>query len=152
MQDNSTILDQEVVLWEENPSHWTRFASYLLATLLIAAFGLGLIIMLIIYLTVRFTKYKLTDQRLIITKGIFTRHIETVELYRIKDIKYDASFWQRMVGIGNIRMISSDRSTDKISLLGFADSMKKFDQIRQGVETCRMKRGVKEFDQNDRIV
>jgi hypothetical protein len=152
MQDQQFVLEDETVLWEESPSHWNQFGLYLLSALLIVAFGLGLIMMLVIYLNIRFTRYKLTSQRLIISTGIFNRKMESLELYRVKDIRYDARFFQRLVGIGTIFLVSSDRSTQGISLKGFRDSQQKFNQIRNQVETCRVRRGVKEFDQNDRMV
>ena len=64
----------------------------------------------------------------------------------------NASFTQRLVGIGNIMMVSSDKSTPSISLSGFYNPNIKFNQLRVSVETCRLKKGVKEFDQNDRIL
>jgi hypothetical protein len=64
----------------------------------------------------------------------------------------NASFTQRLVGIGNIMMVSSDKSTPSISLSGFCNPNIKFNQLRVSVETCRLKKGVKEFDQNDRIL
>ena len=49
-------------------------------------------------------------------------------------------------------MVSSDKSTPLISLCGFNNPNIKFNQLRVSVEICRLKKGVKEFDQNDRII
>lgn len=151
MTTNAPNIEDEAIVWEENPSHWNQAGNYFLGGLLIAAFGLGLILILITYLKIRYTRYRLSNQRLIISRGIFSRSMETIELYRIKDLQYHASFWQRMVGIGNIILISSDKSNPQIGLIGFVDSSNKFHQIRSLVESARIKRGVREIDQNDRI-
>lgn len=145
------LQQQETVLWEESPSHWTKSGVYFLGILLIAAFGLGLIFILITYLNVKYNRYRLSNQRLVITKGILSRSMETIELYRIKDLQYQASFGQRMVGIGNIYLISSDKSLSKIGLIGFHNSEEKFHQIRSLVEEARINRGVREIDQNDHL-
>jgi len=150
--ENTNTLESEKELWEESPSHWSQFGMYTLSVILIAAFGAGLIMMLVIYLKIKYTRYKLTDQRLVIQTGVFSRSLESVELYRIKDIKYNAGFMQRMVGIGTVKMISSDRSMPVLELAGFRGATEKFNQLRSLVEACRMKRGVKEFDQNDRVI
>lgn len=151
MNTNISNIEDESVVWEESPSHWNRAGSYFLGVLLIAAFGLGIILIAFTYLTIRYTRYRLSNQRLVISRGIFSRTMETIELYRIKDIQYHASFWQRMVGIGNILLISSDKSNPQIGLIGFKDASTKFHQIRSHVENARIKRGVREIDQNDRI-
>jgi membrane protein YdbS with pleckstrin-like domain len=151
MTTNAPIIEDETIEWEENPSHWNQAGSYFLGGLLIAAFGLGIILILITYLKISYTRYRLSNQRLIISRGIFSRSMETIELYRIKDLQYHASFWQRMVGIGNIILISSDKSNPQIGLIGFKDASNKFHQIRSLVENARIKRGVREIDQNDRI-
>lgn len=151
MTTNDLSLEDEVIVWEESPSHWNQAGSYFLGGLLIAAFGLGLILILITYLKIRYTRYRLSNQRLIISRGVFSRSMETIELYRIKDLQYHASFWQRIVGIGNIVLISSDKSNPQIGLVGFGDSSNKFHQTRSLVEHARMRRGVREIDQNDRI-
>jgi hypothetical protein len=145
-------IEEEKILWKENPSHWTKLGYYIISVILIPVFGLGLIILLVVFLKLKYTIYTLTDQRIIIQTGVFSRSIESIELYRIKDIKLNASFTQRIVGIGNILMVSSDKSTPSISLCGFSNPNIKFNQLRVSVETCRLKKGVKEFDQNDRIV
>jgi uncharacterized membrane protein YdbT with pleckstrin-like domain len=151
MTANIPIIEDETVVWEENPSHWNQVGSYFLGVLLIAAFGLGIILILIVYLKIRYTRYRLSNQRIVITRGIFSRTMETIELYRIKDLQYHASFWQRLVGIGNVVLVSSDKSNPNIGLIGFKDASNKFHQIRSLVENARIKRGVREVDQNDRI-
>lgn len=145
-------IGEEKILWKENPSHWTKLGYYIVSVILIPLFGVGLIMFLVVFLKLKYTIYTLTDQRLIIQTGIFSRSTESVELYRIKDIKLTANFIQRMFGIGTIIMESSDRSTPSISLVGFNNTSNKFNQLRTLVETCRLKRGVKEFDQNDRFL
>jgi hypothetical protein len=150
--ESETFIEEEKVLWKENPSHWTKVGYYIVSVILIPLFGIGLIMLLVVFLKLKYTIYTLTDQRIIIQTGIFSRSIESIELYRIKDIKLNASFTQRIVGIGNIMMVSSDKSTPSISLCGFSNPNIKFNQLRSSVETCRLKKGVKEFDQNDRII
>ena len=108
-------------------------------------------IFLVTYLKIAYTKYKLTNQRLIITTGVFSRNMESIELYRIKDLKYEASFIQRIVGIGIIKLVSSDPMTPNIILGGFKNSISKLEELRIIVENCRISRGVREIDQNDHI-
>ncbi len=141
-------IDNEQVIWEETPSHWTKANVYILSFLL-AVIGIGIILFFVTYLKIKYTKYKLTNQRLTITTGIFSRKMETIELYRFKDLKYEASFLNRIVGIGNIQLVSSDPMTPNISLNGFKYAQSKCNQLRSLIEKCRINRGVREFDQID---
>ena len=80
-------VDNEKILWQETPSHWTKSDIYLLS-IITSFIGIGILIFLVTYLKIAYTKYKLTNQRLIITTGVFSRNMESIELYRIKDLKY----------------------------------------------------------------
>ena len=57
-----------------------------------------------------FTKYILTEEKLIIDTGFFSRSQEEVRLYRITDFAVKQSFFQRIFRVGNIHISSSDNS------------------------------------------
>ena len=143
---DSYLTENERVIWQETPSHWTKTNVYFLS-LLLSMIGIGIILFIVTYLKIKYTKYKLTNQRLIITTGIFSRKMETIELYRFRDLRYEASFLNRIVGIGNIKLISNDVMTPNIILGGFKSALTKSDQLRSLIEKCRISRGVREFDQ-----
>src|SRR5689334_16908014 len=56
-------------------------------------------------------KYEITEERLIIRRGIFAKSIDEIELYRIKDIRIDFSLINQLAGIGRITIGSSDETT-----------------------------------------
>ena len=49
-----------------------------------------------------FTKYTLTEEKLLIQTGIFSLKEEDIQLYRITDLTLYRSFWQRLFNIGTI--------------------------------------------------
>jgi uncharacterized membrane protein YdbT with pleckstrin-like domain len=138
-------------IWEGNPSHWNNFGAYVLSVILLPVFGLGLILFLVKYLELRYTRYRLTDQRLQLTIGVFSRTTKNLELYRVKDLRLERSFLQRMAGIGTIAMVTSDFTMKHFNLEGVRESEHLFEEMRRAVETLRIARGVREIDQNDRI-
>jgi len=138
-------------IWEGTPSHWNNFGAYLLSVVLLPLFGLGLLVFLVKYLELRYTRYRLTDQRLQLTRGVFSRTTKNLELYRVKDLRLNRSFLQRMVGIGTIAMVTSDFSMKYFNLEGVPNSEYLFEEMRRAVENLRIARGVREVDQNDRI-
>src|SRR6185369_16441084 len=56
-------------------------------------------------------KYEITEERLIIHRGIVSKSIDEVELYRIKDIRIDFSLINQLAGIGRLSIASSDETT-----------------------------------------
>ena len=62
-------------------------------------------------LPLSFTRYALTEDRLFLDTGFFNLRSEEILLYRVRDINLRRSLWQRIFGVGSIRVLSSDKST-----------------------------------------
>jgi membrane protein YdbS with pleckstrin-like domain len=62
--------------------------------------------------------YQLTNQRFIHKHGILVRTTDRIELIDIDDVAFSQGLIQRMLGVGTIRLTSSDRSHPTLSLLG----------------------------------
>lgn len=58
-----------------------------------------------------FTKYELTDQKLIINKGFLNVSEEEVRLYRFVDVTMTQTLGQRIFGVGNLHCETNDRSS-----------------------------------------
>ncbi|MBQ8724655.1 MAG: PH domain-containing protein [Oscillospiraceae bacterium] len=62
-------------------------------------------------LPISFTKYYLTENRLITRAGLFNVDEDELELYRIVDKSLKRSFWQRMLGVGTLVLFCKDVDT-----------------------------------------
>jgi uncharacterized membrane protein YdbT with pleckstrin-like domain len=100
------------------------------------------------WLVINSTVYTLTDQRLKTRRGVFSRVIDDIELYRVKDSHFAQSFGQRLLGIGDITLRTTDASTPIILLPGLAQPEARWEQIRALVEARRDAKGVREIDMN----
>ncbi len=65
--------------------------------------------------------YYLTSQRFIHETGILRRVTDRIELIDIDDITFEQGLFERFVGVGTIRITSSDRTHPELSLLGIDD-------------------------------
>lgn len=63
-----------------------------------------------------FTKYSLSEERLFIDKGFFKTVSDEVRLYRILDIQLVQTFGQKLLGIGTIKVCSSDKSMNDFEI------------------------------------
>lgn len=67
-------------------------------------------------LPISFTKYRLSEDRLFINTGFFTLKEDEIRLYRILDIEFTATLYQRIFGIGTLRIKSSDKSAGNFEI------------------------------------
>ena len=98
------------------------------------------------YLNTRFRIYSFSDERFFIKSGILSQSIEEIELYRIRDYSIFKPFLLRIFGLGNLTIISSDKSTPRITMVGIKEPEMVMDLLRGFVEKSRKKSGTQEID------
>jgi uncharacterized membrane protein YdbT with pleckstrin-like domain len=98
------------------------------------------------YLKTKNHVFELTNERLKMSEGIFSKVTETLELYRVKDIEILQPFFYRMLGLENIKVNTSDLSSPVVFLEGIPQSVGLADKMRNAVETIRMQKKVREID------
>jgi uncharacterized membrane protein YdbT with pleckstrin-like domain len=120
-------------------------------TLLICLVGIGFVLIGVRWLRNRSATYEITDQRLIIKRGILFKTIDEVELYRIKDVRLGYSLLNQMTDIGTITLTSSDRTTagGEFSLRDIPMARERREGLRKLVDRARQRRGVRELDVDD---
>ena len=69
-----------------------------------------------------FTKYLLSEDKLLIRKGLFNLEEQEIRLYRIMDVTLKRSLWERLFGLGTIHCCSADKSTPEFDILHVKNS------------------------------
>lgn len=69
----------------------------------------------------RATRYRLTNQRLVVETGLVSRTLAEVDLRSVEDLVFRQGPLERLLGIGTIGVVSSDRSTPRLQLVGVKD-------------------------------
>ena len=93
-------------------------------------------------LPISFTKYTLTEEKLVIDKGFFTKIQEEVRLYRMTDFSVRQSFFDRFFNVGKINISSSDNTQGEFSLLGVKKPYVIKEILSDYVEKEREKKGI----------
>lgn len=94
------------------------------------------------------SKYDLTEERLIIRKGLIAKSLDEIELYRIKDVRINFTLINQIAGIGMISISSSDETTRDGDLVirDVERARPRREEIRRLVDIARQKRRVREVD------
>jgi uncharacterized membrane protein YdbT with pleckstrin-like domain len=139
------MAQDEVDIWEGTPSQVVNLGVFI--------FGLVLFFLIVPlfyalwkWLVIKNTKYELTSQRLKTHSGVLNKHVDELELYRVKDYKLVQPFFLRIFSLSNVVLETSDRSNPSITIRAIADGNDVREQIRKLVEELRQRRGVREVD------
>lgn len=127
---------------------WLRGTLVGWLTLLLCLVGIGFVIILIKWIANLATTYEVTDDRLILYKGILVKSIDEIELYRVKDVRIDFTVINQLADIGTITITSSDETTRDAPLV-IADvdhARTRREKLRELINAARRSRGVREID------
>ncbi len=89
-----------------------------------------------------FTVYGFSEDRLFIKTGILSTKEDEVRLYRITDLSLIRSLWQRIMGMGSIRVYSADQSLRDFEIKNIRDCESVKEQLSQLVEKERQAKRV----------
>jgi len=93
-------------------------------------------------LPLSFTKYKLTEEKILIESGVFSITQEEIRLYRIMDVTVRCSFLQRLFKVGTIHCCSADKSTPEFDIKDVKNAIQVKDLISKSVEDERNKKKI----------
>jgi uncharacterized membrane protein YdbT with pleckstrin-like domain len=155
----------ENTLWSGHTSQWVHFWYYFLCVLLAAAIAVGatvlalptgalsyaaLIIPVLMWLirwwVTKCTTYELTTQRLRTRTGILNKKVDELELFRVRDYSIEQPFLLRLVGLGNLTMVTSDATTPTVAMKAIPDVEAVREKLRTAVQAERDRKRVRQLD------
>ncbi len=136
---------EERTVWQGGPSQWGNAPVFVLGALL-SFLVLPLVYAVVMLLETRFTRYDLTTQRLRSRTGVLSKRVDEIELYRVRDFTVEQSVWQRAVGLGSVRLVTSDRSHPEFVMKNVRGHARVADLLREHTETMRRMKRVRELD------
>jgi membrane protein YdbS with pleckstrin-like domain len=104
--------------------------------------ALALLLLLLVWIRVKSCSYRLTTQRLFARRGWLAKHVDELELYRVKDVVVDQRFLQRMMGYGTITVLTDDDTTPTMDLVRISRPTEIKEMIRTQYRAARRREGV----------
>lgn len=93
-------------------------AGWLITAALVLVFGISIAAGMVL---LRSTRYTITNQRLLIESGLFSKSVNEIDMRLIDDSHFHQEFIHRMLGIGNVTVMSSDKNAPVYTMRGVRD-------------------------------
>ncbi len=94
----------------------------------------------------RSVRYRITNYRIDYERGVFSKDIDTLELWHVEDIKFHQSLADRILRTGGITVVSHDPTTPRLILRGLPNPRPVFETLKQRIITVKSQRGVIKLD------
>jgi len=123
------------------PSWRADFWQYV-GAVLTAVVGIGLIWLLALELRRRNTHFRITERAIDYEYGVFSKRIETTQLWRVRDLKFEQSLLDRMLGIAHIHVYTQDVTDPNLIINGLPGSREVFERLRSAIDVSKQGRNV----------
>ncbi len=120
---------------------WVRGAGWWLALLALVILVWLYHFLLLCYRRMS-VRYRLTTQRFIHERGILRRVTDRIEVIDMDDITFEQGLLERLVGVGTVRIVSSDRSHPELLLPGIENARRVAEQMDEARRAERLRRGL----------
>ena len=121
---------------------WARVTSSGKSLLILIPLALATIYFAALHLYRRSIRFRVTTSNIEVERGMLTKRIEVVELWRCRDVRYKQKLIDRLLGIAHIEIFSADATTPMIEMVGLPASRKLFEQLRDSIEIQRQSKNV----------
>jgi len=129
------VIWQGAASWRAWPLRW--IFGWILLPGIVGAF-----LLLWVVAKTRGTRWKLTSQRVERELGILSKRVDNVELWRVRDVQYRQSLWERIFGVSSLVITSEDSASPLLELRGLPASRAAYDALMSAVMAARQQRGV----------
>lgn len=103
------------------------------------------LVLLYRFIYLRRIRYRVSEEQLVSEHGIFIRRVDYMELYRIVDFQEHQSLLQQLCGLKTVVILSTDRNSPKLDLIGIRCGNDIVAIIRERVEINKRKKGIYEI-------
>lgn len=107
---------------------------------------LAMVVMALPIIRVRSMHYRLANYRIDYERGIFSKDIDTLELWHVEDLQFHQSLLDRILCIGEITVMSHDETTPRLRLQALPHPRPIFETLKQRIITVKRQRGVIKLD------
>jgi uncharacterized membrane protein YdbT with pleckstrin-like domain len=131
----------EELIWEGRPM-WKAWAGKWILGWVLLPVLVGAFLLVQVWIGTRSKRWKLTSRRIEVEKGWLSKQIDTLELWRIRDIEFRQSLMDRMVGVASLVITAHDDRDPVMEIRGGPPDRAVYDRLMSAVMQARQQRGV----------
>jgi uncharacterized membrane protein YdbT with pleckstrin-like domain len=102
----------------------------------------GLFLLVPVWTRMKANRWKLTSRRIEVETGLLAKRVDTLELWRVRDVEFRQSLIERIAGVARILVTAHDGSSPTIEIRGVPGDRTIYDRLMAAVMDARQQRGV----------
>jgi len=138
---NQSLAPLEEVIWEGRPT-WKAWAGTWIAGWALLPVLVGAFLLLTVWTRTKSARWKLTSKRIEIETGLLAKKIDTLELWRVRDVELRQSLLDRLVGVSSLFITAHDAGSPVIEVRGVPGDRTIYDRLMAAVMQARQQRGI----------
>ena len=87
-------------------------------------------------------KFRVTTTVIEWERGLLSKRIDVLQLWRIRDVVYKQNLVDRILGIAHVEIVASDATNPDLEIVGMPASRQLFEQLRDSIEIQRQAKNV----------
>ena len=87
-------------------------------------------------------KFRVTNTVIETERGIISKRIDVLQLWRCRDVRYKQNIVDRILGIAHVEVFAQDATTSHLEIVGLPASRQLFEQLRDSIEIQRQHKNV----------
>ena len=127
-----------IMNWQSGPEATTQRK---VMNVLIPA-GVATIFFFAITLYRKSVKFRVTNSAIETERGIISKSIDVLQLWRCRDVRYRQNLIDRVLGIAHIEVFAQDATTPHLEITGMPASRQLFENLRDSIEIQRQHKNV----------
>ena len=108
----------------------------------VAPIAIAALFMFALNLKRRSIKFRVTNTVIETERGLVSKRIDVLQLWRCRDVAYKQNLFDRILGIAHIEVFAQDATTPHIEIVGMPASRQLFEQLRDSIEIQRQHKNV----------
>lgn len=113
-------------------ARWLSWAPAMLAAILAAK----------AWWRVRFLVYCVTNECVEVERGLISKHLDNLDMFRVTDIMLTIRLTDRIVGIGNVVLCTTDKTNPTLTIRGIPAPRRVYDRLKREAIRADRRHGV----------
>jgi uncharacterized membrane protein YdbT with pleckstrin-like domain len=87
-------------------------------------------------------KFRVTNTVIEYERGVLSKRIDVVQLWRVRDVVYKQNLIDRILGIAHVEVVAQDATNPDMEIVGMPASRQLFENLRDSIEIQRQAKNV----------